>query len=157
MIKNEQTKYYNILNNIQMFFNFFQKNMSADLYVIAEISLEGFHPSNRTEYNDFWSLLKWWENGNKKKKKESSTEGRNCGEYTRNFWNILRFKNMHMWIVNCFIIVLGPASKSLSEMPGGPGPHFFLDQTLTVKQTQQKGPHECFIDMVATQCRALVP
>lgn len=33
-----------ILNNIQMLLNFFHKNTSADLYAIAEISLEGFDP-----------------------------------------------------------------------------------------------------------------
>lgn len=61
----------------------------------------------------------------KKKKDENRTEGRNCGEYTRNFWNILRFKNMHMWVVNCSIILMGSAPKSLSEMSGTQGSHSF--------------------------------
>lgn len=92
----------------------------------------------------------------KKKKKKSSTEGRNCGEYTRNFWKILHFKNMHVGcelLHNCCRTCL----KSLSEMPGGQGTHFFLDQALTIEQIQQEGPQECFIDIVATQGRALVP
>lgn len=54
----------------------------------------------------------------KEKEEENSIEGRNCGEYTRNFWNILHFKNMPMWVVNCSIIFMGSTSKCLLEMSG---------------------------------------